>query len=421
MPSIRIIFHIIKKIMQLLNHIHHFEAFQTPFYYYDMDLLRKTLDVLIREAARYHYIIHYALKANTDDRVLQVIQETGLGADCVSGNEVQKALASGFNPGLVYFAGVGKTDPEIRTGIRGRIGCFNCESIQEMQVLNQLAAEEDQKIRMALRINPDLQSDTHQYITTGSRENKFGIQIWELNDVLDALPQMPYLELVGLHVHIGSQIIDLAVFRNLCHKVNELNQFFFDRSFKLPILNLGGGLGIDYHQPDHHAIPGFESFFKLIHSTLKPKSWQTVHFELGRSIVGQMGSLISRVLYVKKGINRDFAVLDAGMTELIRPALYGSYHQISNLSKSGQPIQTDRSYDVVGPICETADFLGKGISLPQTERNDLMVVRSVGAYGQSMSSNYNLRSAARVVHSDDLRDRSKPKQQTDSDRKEQTG
>jgi diaminopimelate decarboxylase len=407
--------------MQLLNHIQHLEAFETPYYYYDIDHLRKTLDALTHAASRYGYTIHYALKANTDDRVLQVIRKAGLGADCVSGNEVRKALETGFDPDLVFFAGVGKTDSEIRTGIEGRIGCFNCESLEEMEVLNQLAAEVDREIPVAFRINPDVRSDTHQYITTGSRDNKFGIQAWELETALDLIPRLTYLKLVGLHVHVGSQIIDMGVFRNLCQKVHELNRFILDRGFRISIINLGGGLGIDYHQPDRHSIPDFNAYFRLIHSSLKPESWQTVHFEPGRSIVGHMGSLIGRVLYVKKGTERDFVILDAGMTELIRPALYGSYHQINNLSKAGRPLQTGRLYDVVGPICETADFLGKGISLPVTERNDLIVIRSVGAYGQSMSSNYNLRSPARVVYSDDLRSRSIPGQHRESGRNEATG
>ena len=376
----------------------------TPFYYYDLDLLRATVDNLKTEAQKYGYNVHYALKANTDDRVLQIISNAGFGADCVSGNEVKKALELDFPAKDVFYAGVGKTDDEILTGLRGNIGCFNCESLQEITVINQLAAEMGTIAKIALRINPHVNSNSHSYITTGIEENKFGIQLWELDEVLSVVSTLENVELIGLHFHIGSQITDLSVFKKLCFKVNEINEWVGDKGFKLSILNLGGGFGIDYDAPATNPVPDFENYFQTIHQTLKVKPWQEVHFELGRSVVAQMGTLIAKVLFIKNGRTKNFAVVDAGMTELIRPALYNSVHKIENISQNGAGDGSGNytKYDIVGPVCETTDFLGQGISLPTTYRGDLLAVLSVGAYGQSMASNYNLRERAGVVYSDDL-------------------
>ncbi len=390
------------KNMQLLKYNKKLESLPTPFYFYDLDLLRETLDRLRKESERYQYHVHYAMKANSNDRILTIIRDAGLGADCVSGNEVQKALNTGFDPAGIYFAGVGKTDAEIATGLCGNIGCFNCESEQELVVLNQLAVEHDLTARIALRINPDVNGNTHVYITTGMEENKFGIHQWELEEILRLIPGLRKLELTGLHFHIGSQITNMETFGLLCQRINEINAWFINRGFLLPVLNLGGGLGIDYHQPDEHPVPDFKSYFETIYNSLKPMKDQEVHFELGRSVVGQMGSLISTVMYIKKGRKKDFVILDAGMTELIRPALYRSHHRITNISKPNPPAGEGVLYDIVGPICETTDFLGKDVLLPVTARNDRVIIRSTGAYGQVMSFNYNLRDPARVVYSDDL-------------------
>ncbi len=381
-----------------------FTGIATPFYYYDLDLLRDTLDTLNREAGKYNYKVHYALKANADSQVLQIIRDAGLGADCVSGNEVQKSLNIGFPAKDIYYAGVGKTDDEIRTGLAGNIGCFNCESVQEITVMNQIASDMNMVAKIALRINPDINSNTHSYITTGIQENKFGIQLWELDEVLSVIRQLKNINLIGLHFHIGSQIIRLEIFRKLCLKVNEINDWFIERKYFLPVLNLGGGLGIDYHDPDSNPVPDFRNYFKTVYDTLLPQPWQEIHFELGRSVVGQMGSLISKVLYIKNGKTKNFAIMDSGMTELIRPALYHSFHKIVNLYKSNLngTFLPYLKYDVVGPVCETTDFLGKEVELPRTERGDLFAICSVGAYGQSMASNYNLRERAGVTYSDDL-------------------
>ena len=376
--------------------IEKFKNLPTPFYYYDLGLLEENLQTLDKISSSFGYKVHYALKANANDRILKLICSYGLGADCVSGNEVKKALDMGFPKNKIVFAGVGKTDEEINLALENEIQCINIESIQEMEVINNLAEKFDRIVPIALRINPDLDAHTHHYITTGLEENKFGIYQHDLDGALDNLSSLKYLQLIGLHFHIGSQISDLNVFKNLCLKVNEIQGRVETRGIKLEHLNLGGGLGVDYQNPDNNLISDFHNYFEIIHNYLKPLENQSVHFELGRSIVAQCGSLISRVLYVKKGIQTRFAVLDAGMTELIRPALYSAFHKIENLTGAGE----NQKYDIVGPVCETADFFGKGVELPEVERGDLIAIRTTGAYGQVMASHYNLRDFANVVYSD---------------------
>src|ERR1051326_1340448 len=376
--------------------IQQFRSRATPFYYYDLDILKRTLDALNKETKRYGFIVHYALKANANDKLLGLICDAGLGADCVSGNEVKKAVENNFSNGKIVFAGVGKNDEEITYALQKEIFCFNCESIQEMQVINELAVKLDKTARIALRINPNVNANTHKYITTGLEENKFGINIWELENVVRNLQDLKQLELIGLHFHIGSQITDLSAFRSLCLRVNEIQEWFVSHKILLKHINVGGGLGLDYHEPDKNQIPDFETFFKIFDEFLERRPGQEIHFELGRALVGQCGSLISRVLYIKKGVNTNFAILDAGMTELIRPALYQSYHKIENISSSSK---NTLRYDVVGPICESSDCFGKAIDLPETRRGDLVAIRTTGAYGEVMASQYNLRDKVKAIYS----------------------
>jgi len=382
-----------------------FLSIPTPFYYYDTALLHETIKRLKaalpnpKSATPNPRVIHYALKANTNDRILHIIREHGLGADCVSGNEIKKAIDSGFAPDEIVFAGVGKTDNEIILALEKDIFCFNCESPEEIKVINALAAGMNRTAKIALRINPNVDANTHHYITTGLEENKFGINTWELNDVLHLLRNCPNIELIGLHFHIGSQITDLDVFKTLCVRINELQQWFIDRNV-LPLhINVGGGLGVDYHEPDKNPVPDFKEYFSVFSRFLELKPGQQLHFELGRAIVAQCASLISKVLYIKKGININFIILDAGMTELIRPALYNSYHKIEKIG-TGDGGQETR-YDVVGPICESSDCFGKAVMFPETFRGDLIAIRSTGAYGEAMSSNYNLREKVAAVYSID--------------------
>lgn len=368
----------------------------TPFYAYDLDLLKRTLEAAKNASAPHRYHVHYAFKANVDTQVLNAVRDHGFGADCVSGNEVKRAAETGFKSSSIVFAGVGKTDDEIRYALSKDIFCFNCESLPEMEVINQIASERAQKAKVALRINPNVQANTHHYITTGLEENKFGISIHELPQVLEAMAELTNLELTGIHFHIGSQITDLNVFRQLCTRVNELQEWFAARRVQLKVVNVGGGLGVNYHDPESNLIPDFQSYFGIFPKFLEVRPGQQVHFELGRALVAQSGHLISRVLYVKKGVQTNFAILDAGMTELIRPALYQAYHKIENLTAS--PGATTARYDVVGPVCESSDCFGKAIDLPEIKRGDLIAIRTAGAYGEVMASHYNLRRLEPTVY-----------------------
>lgn len=371
----------------------------TPFYYYNLNLLKDTLKTINTESSRYNFHVHYALKANANKELLDLIKNAGLGADCVSGNEVRCAVENGFDPKKIVFAGVGKNDEEINYALSQNIFCFNCESFQELEVIDELALKQNKTALIALRINPNVDAHTHKYITTGLEENKFGINAYEFDAVIEKIKQLKNLKLIGLHFHIGSQITDLSPFRQLCQKVNQINRFFFEKGFDLPVINVGGGIGVNYKEPDQEAIIDFASYFKVFNDFVKLRKNQELHFELGRSVVAQCGTLISKVLYIKNGINTNFAILDAGMTELIRPALYQAYHKIENLSATLNGLAVNKKYDVVGPICESSDCFGKAVELPETKRGDLIAIRSAGAYGEVMSSRYNLRDHVKSIYS----------------------
>src|SRR6201994_961903 len=315
------------------NTIQRFKDLETPFYYYDLGLLRQTLEACKNASDKYGFHVHYAMKANFNPKVLETIRSYGFGADCVSGNEVTTAIESGFDKSQVVFAGVGKSDKEINTALDADIFCFNVESIQELFIINGLAKAKNKTAKVAIRINPNVDAHTHHFITTGLDENKFGINSWQLNDVAETLRKCANLQFVGIHFHIGSQITDMEVYKSLCIRINEMQDWFEDHGFQVKVLNTGGGLGVDYHHPDTNNIPDFEGYFKVFKDFLKVKPGQEVHFELGRAMVAQSASLISRVLYVKMGQKKNFLILDAGMTELIRPMLYQAYMKIENLSR----------------------------------------------------------------------------------------
>lgn len=380
----------------------YFSQLATPFYYYDMSLLRENLRKLKRAADKYQYHVHYAIKANANDRILKAVREFGLGADCVSGNEVKKAVEMGIEPDKIAFAGVGKSDAEIIYAIEHSIFSFNCESIEEIEVINMWGEKLQKRVPISLRLNPDIDAITHKYLTTGLPENKFGIPLAFLDDVMNRLKTLSHIRLVGLHFHIGSQIRELTPYIDLCGKVNQIQDILRTKHHViLEHINLGGGLGINYEDPDKELIPNFEHLFDAVHQHLKLSEGQKVHFELGRSIVGQVGCLISKVLYIKKGLNKEFIILDAGMTDLIRPALYGAQHKIQNISKPEVHIRNYK-YDVVGPVCESSDSFDDNVMLPITKRGDLVAIRSTGAYGEVMVSRYTLRDKPKAVYSDDL-------------------
>jgi diaminopimelate decarboxylase len=394
--------------------INRLKDLETPFYYYDLGLLRQTLEVCKNASDKYGFHVHYAMKANFNPKVVQTIQSYGFGADCVSGNEVKAAIANGFDKGKVVFAGVGKSDKEINEALDADIFCFNVESVQELTIINDLAKAKNKKASVAIRINPNVDAHTHHFITTGLDENKFGINSWQLNDVAETLRKCDHLQFIGIHFHIGSQITDMEVYKNLCTRINEMQDWFEDHGFQIKVLNTGGGLGVDYHNPDTNPIAKFEAYFKVFKDFLNVKPGQEVHFELGRAMVAQCSALISRVLYVKNGQKKNFLVLDAGMTELIRPMLYQAYQKIENLSQKSEvgsqktettnsPLTTHYSplkYDVVGPICESTDCFQKDVELPESFRGDLFAIRTVGAYGEVMASSYNLRDRVQSVYSE---------------------
>jgi diaminopimelate decarboxylase len=382
------------------NIISRFEQLETPFYYYDLDVLRRTLEACKIASLKYGFHVHYAMKANFNTKVLDAIQSFGFGADCVSGNEVKAAIEHGFGNDNVVFAGVGKSDKEINLALDADIFCFNAESVQELLIINDLAKARNKIAKIAIRINPNVDAHTHHYITTGLEENKFGVNTYQLSDVVDALRKCPNLKFLGIHFHIGSQITDMEVYKSLCIRVNEIQDWFEDHGFAIKILNTGGGLGVDYHNPDTNDVCNFESYFKVFNDFLKVKPGQEVHFELGRALVAQCSALISRVLYVKNGLKKNFLVLDAGMTELIRPMLYQAYHRIENLSKMEAGSHEILKYDVVGPICESTDCFQKDVDLPQSYRGDLIAIRTAGAYGEVMASGYNLRDRVGSVYSE---------------------
>ena len=385
--------------MKGLFPIEKFRQIETPFYYYDTNLLRQTLRAINEEAGRHEgFCVHYAIKANANPKVLNVICQAGLGADCVSGGEIRASIAAGFPASKIVYAGVGKSDWEINLGLDHNIFSFNVESVPELEVINELAAKKGKVARVAFRINPNVGAHTHANITTGLAENKFGIAMRDMESIIEQASEMKNVKFVGLHFHIGSQILDMGDFKALCNRVNELQDQLERHHIKVENINVGGGLGIDYQHPNRVPIPDFKAYFDTYARFLKLRPGQTLHFELGRAVVAQCGTLITRTLYVKEGAFKKFVIVDAGMTDLIRPALYNAYHKIENIS-SEEPMET---YDVVGPICESSDVFAKAIDLNCTHRGDLIALRSAGAYGEIMASGYNCRQLPKGYITEDL-------------------
>ena len=388
------------------NTIDRFEKIATPFYFYDMDLLRRTVDQVHDLAQKHNLRVHYAVKANSNEKILREISAKGFGADCVSGNEVLHAHECGFPADRIVYAGVGKSDKEICNAMRLGIEAFNCESLQEIFVINEMAREYGMVANVSVRINPDIDAHTHKYVTTGLYENKFGISQHEFDKLIELIGKSRNINFIGLHFHIGSQFTRVAeVFALECRRVNELVAYFERNGLEVKNINLGGGLGVDYDDPDGNPIPDFQTWFSTIDREIVRRPNQTVHVEPGRSIVAQCGTLISRVMFVKSGETKNFLIMDAGMNDLIRPALYGAYHRIENLSATMRPFfPSHQAYDIVGPVCESSDVWGAGRLLPLSVRGDLMAIRSTGAYGQVMASRYNMKDLAPAVYSDSIDD-----------------
>lgn len=379
--------------------IERFCSMETPFYYYDAALLRDTLRCITNEAGKYeNFCVHYAIKANANAKVLGIIAQAGLGADCVSGGEIQAAINAGFPASKIVYAGVGKSDWEINLGLDKGIYCFNVESTAELEVIEELAAAKNTTAQVCLRINPNVGAHTHANITTGLAENKFGIAMEDMVDVIAKAQSIQHIRFIGLHFHIGSQILDMGDFEALCNRINELQDLLDKQHICVEDINVGGGLGIDYAHPNRVPVPDFTAYFQTYARHLKLRPNQKLHFELGRAVVGQCGSLITRVLYVKQGTHKQFAIVDAGMTDLIRPALYQAYHKIENISNE----EAEECYDVVGPICESSDVFAKAIDLNKCHRGDFIALRSAGAYGEIMASQYNCRKLPKGYISEEL-------------------
>ena len=378
-----------------------FKEVHTPFYFYNTALLKETLQKIKKEiSAHKNYIIHYAIKANANPQLLRLIAQAGFGADCVSGGEIQRALDTGFPASKIVFAGVGKSDWEINLGLDNDIFCFNVESEPELEVINELAKAKGKIASVAFRINPNIGAHTHANITTGLAENKFGIAMKDMEHIIQKAEQLCHIRVLGLHFHIGSQILEMDDFIALCQRINQLIEQLRQAHHRIEHINVGGGLGIDYEHPDKHPIPNFSSYFNTYAKYLNLSDGQQLHFELGRAVVGQCGSLVTRVLYVKQGATKQFIIVDAGMTDLIRPALYQAHHQIENLNSR----EVLEKYDVVGPICESSDVFAKDILLPKTHRGDLIALHSAGAYGEIMASQYNCRALPQSYTSEELSD-----------------
>lgn len=368
--------------------IEKFKDIETPFYYYDKALLTETLNTIKEQLSKHEgYHLHYAIKANANLDVLKEIQKAGFGVDCVSGGEIQQALNAGFDAGKIVYAGVGKGDWEINLGLEAGIFCFNVESLEELEIINELAAAKQKVAKVCFRINPNVGAHTHANITTGLAENKFGIAMEDMETAINAAAEMKNIEFIGLHFHIGSQILEMGDFEALANRVNELQDRLEKQGIVVKNINVGGGLGIAYTDPDGKPVPDFKAYFDTYAKYLKLRKGQCVHFELGRAVVGQMGSLITKVLYVKHAHIKKFVIVDAGMSDLIRPALYEAHHEIQNLTSNGP----EETYDVVGPICESSDVFGKNEKLPECHRGDIMALRSAGAYGEIMACQYNCR------------------------------
>lgn len=369
-----------------------FGDMQTPFYHYDLGLLRRTL-AAIKEATADtpNYHVHYAIKACATPEVVQEIAAAGLGSDCVSGGEISRSLENGFPASRIVYAGVGKADWEIEAALDAGIAMFNVESTAELEVINEIAARKEKVARVAIRINPNVDAHTHAKITTGLNENKFGLAMEDMLPAIHRAQTLSHVAFVGLHFHIGSQITETAPFAALCHRINELTQQLAAEGIKCKVINVGGGFGVDYQQPDVHPIPEFKAYFDTFKTHLNLGEDQELHFELGRSVVAQCGTLITRVLYVKQGHAKQFVIVDAGMTDLIRPALYDAFHYAQNLTAEEHGRRHHTTYDIVGPICESSDVFHKDYQLPLTQRGDLIAFRTAGAYGEIMASQYNCR------------------------------
>ena len=382
------------------------KKYETPYYYYNTSLLNETIAEALRLAKQHNLKIHFSLKSNFNEKIVRLFaSHEEIGADCVSGGEVDYSLKF-FPKEKIVFAGIGKTDKEIENAVDNGIFCLNVESYEELENLNEICKRKKKKMNFATRINPNIEAHTHEKIITGLNENKFGIYLEEdenkyYNKIKEVYFNLnnkyEYLNFIGLHFHIGSNILNFTDFAVLCKKIDKIVDKLNDNNISITYLNLGGGLGVDYNETYLHPIPDFEGYFNtyLTNLTCLQKIGPnyngnkniTLHFELGRSLIAQSGYVISKVNYVKEGIKKKFAILDAGMNDLIRPAMYDALHQIERVELNDEK----EMYDVVGPICESSDVFAKNYTMDKLQKGDYVLIRTAGAYGESMASKYNFR------------------------------
>lgn len=366
----------------------------TPLYLYSKNMIIENFKATDAAFASVRHIICYAMKANSNFQILKLMASLGSGGDVVSGGELFLAQQAGIPANKIVYAGVGKTDAEIKYAIESGILAFNVESEQELAIIDQAAQKLNKKAPVAIRINPDIDVHGHPYISTGKSINKFGIDINVALDVFLAAHRMKGIEIVGVHCHIGSQILDLEYYVAAAKKLFDFVKNLSENGINIQHVDIGGGLGV--HYPDvipevaekkGNEVPSPMQLAQKIIDVLRPLKCEIL-FEPGRSIIGETAALITRVLYVKKSRDKNFIVVDAGMNDLIRPSLYDAYHQVAPLQKREGALEKS---DVVGPICETGDFLAKDRNLPGVQRGDYLAVMTAGAYGYSLASNYNSR------------------------------
>lgn len=375
-----------------------FNSIKTPFYYYNLDILNKNISELFSSLEKTNKV-HFALKSNSNKKLLKILKLSGLGIDAVSSNEIKRAIEVGFSPRDIVFAGVGKSDDEIHYALQKEISYLNCESFEEIDVINEISKNMNKIADISIRINPSIKTGTHKNIETGNKNNKFGIDLNDIGLVIERIKDLNNISVVGFHFHLGSQIDSDTPFLKLCEVANEMNDLFYKKNLIVKHINVGGGLSIDYKDPINNQVSDFKNFYKIFNQNLRLKENQNIHSELGRSIIGQCGFLVSKVLFNKKSYGRNYLIVDAGMNDLMRPALYNSFHKILNISSKNLNF---KKYDVVGPVCESSDVFATDYELPISSRNDIIIICSTGAYGESMSSNYNLRNSLKSYFSDSI-------------------
>lgn len=358
----------------------------TPFYCYSTATLTRHFRVFSDALAGLDALVCFALKANSNVAVIRTLAQLGAGADVVSEGELRRALAAGVPAERIVFSGVGKTERELAFALEQGILQINVESEPELMALNRLASERGIKAPIALRVNPDVDAGTHAKITTGKKENKFGIEWTRAHQVYRLASELPGIAVQGVAVHIGSQLTDLTPFRDAFHRLRDLVAMLKADGIALRRVDLGGGLGVPY---DDEMPPLPAAYGEVVRSTLGDLGLQLV-FEPGRLLVGNAGLLVSRVVYVKEGATRTFVVVDAGMNDLMRPALYDAHHDVVPVAEPAAAAERQR-VDVVGPVCESSDVFAAQRSLPPVKAGDLLAIRTAGAYGASMASGYNSR------------------------------